>query len=172
MVRITGPQRGELDPAIPSTVTLASVLLVVNLVLSILVTVLSLTHTDTLVRLALARQHSGLSTQSTQQGVKDGLYGRAVVNIAIGVWYFFLITRLRHRRWWAWRRMVWISAAGSLGIIYLLTQPYPAIFRVEQVVQLVVLAAIGACTLHPATRAFVGPRPPRGSRRRRHRQPV
>ncbi len=163
------PRRAELrsDPMIPATVTLASVLLVVNLALSILVTVLSLTHSDALVRLALARQHGGLSAHATRQVVRDGLYERAVVNLAIGVWYFFLVTRLRRRRWWAWRRMVWISAVGSLGIVYLLTQPYTAVFKVEQVVQLVVLVSIGACTLHPATRTFVGPRPPKESRRRR-----
>ncbi len=32
--------------------------------------------------------------------------------------------------------MVWLSGAGSLGIVYLLTQPYTAIFKVEQVIQL------------------------------------
>ncbi len=141
----------------------ASVLLVVNLALSILVTVLSLTHIDSLIRVTLAHQHSAASPGSARQTVRNSLYVRAAVNVAVGVFYVFLITRLRRRKWWAWRRMVWISFAGSLGIIYLLTRPHTPVFKVEQVVQLLVLASIGACVLHPATRAFLGPRSAGGS---------
>lgn len=143
--------------AVPATVTIASALLIVNLALSIAVTVLSLTHVDALFRLAL-QNHGSSSSSITRQTVKDGLYIRGVINVGIGVFYFFLVSRLRQRRWWAWRRTVWISFAGSLGVIYLLTQPYTPIFKVEQVLQLVVLLSIGVCTLHPNTRAFVGPR--------------
>ncbi len=152
---------------IPRTVTLASALLLVNLGLSVLVTILSLIEVDTLVRLALARQHANGGARLTPAAVRAGLYVRAAVNVAIGVWYFFLISRLRRGRRWAWRRMVWISAAGSLGVVYLLTQPYTTIFKVEQVVQLAILIAIGACTLHPTTRAFIGPRQQRSRRRGR-----
>jgi hypothetical protein len=155
---------------IPPTVTVASVLLVVNLVLSILVTILSLTHIDSLVRLALQHQQSTNSATLTRDSVRVGLYVRAAVNVAIGVFYFFLISRLRRRRWWAWRRMVWISMVGSLGVIYLLTQPYTTIFKVEQALQLIVLVSIGVAMLHPETRAFIGPRPP--GRRRRGRARV
>ena len=142
---------------IPVTVTVASVLLGVNLVLSVLVTVLSLTHVDDLLRLAVANHRAG-TAPVTRQTVQDGLYVRGGVNVAIGVFYFFLITRLRRGSWWAWRRMIFVSIAGALGIVYLLTQPYTAIFKVEQALQLVVLVGIGVCVLHPQTRAFIGPR--------------
>ncbi len=48
-----------------------------------------------------------------------------------------------------------------MNVLFLLTQPYTPVFKVEQVVQLLVLISIGACTLHPLTRAYVGPRTPR-----------
>ena len=48
---------------------------------------------------------------------------------------------------------VWLSIAGCVGMIFLLTQHYPPIFKVEQVIQLLVLAGIAVCVLHPDTRA-------------------
>jgi len=122
--------------------------------------VLSLTHIGQLVRLGLAhRSHSNVSADSARSAIRSTPYIRAAVNVLVGVFYIFLIIRLRQGRWWAWRRMVWLSGAGSLGIVFLLTQPYTGIFKVEQVIQLLVLLSIGACTLHPLTRAYVGPRP-------------
>ena len=44
---------------------------------------------------------------------------------------------------------MWLSLAGCAGMIFLLTRHYPVIFKVEQVLQLLVLAAIAVCVLHP-----------------------
>ncbi|MGI8903546.1 MAG: hypothetical protein ACR2IP_07795 [Solirubrobacteraceae bacterium] len=152
---------------LPWTVKGASALLILNLLLSVLVTILSLTHIGQLVRLAFAhRTNTNVSPDTARAGFRTGLYIRAAANVLVGVFYIFLIVRLRQGRWWAWRRMVWLSGAGSLGIVYLLTQPYTAIFKVEQVIQLLVLISIGACTMHPLTRTYIGPRPARRWSRR------
>lgn len=70
-----------------------------------------------------------------------------------------LMVNLAHRgKRWAWRRLMWLSLAGCAGMIFLLTRHYPVIFKVEQVLQLLVLAAIAVCVLHPETRAHYAKR--------------
>lgn len=137
----------------PRQVRLAATLLVVNLVLSILVTVLSVIERNQIIAVTLRAGHSGMTAAAARQAITVTLWTRAALNVVVGVLYVFLISRLYRGRRWAWRRLVWLSVAGSVGMIYLLSRPYPAVFKVEQVIQLVVLASIAACVLHPRTRA-------------------
>lgn len=151
------PARVQPEPrpagAPPNLVRVAAVLLVVNLALSFLVTILSFAYRDEIVDLTLAHtQHDQAVTDAARHAIETGLWIRAGVNVLIGVLYVFLISRLYRGRRWAWRRLVWLSTLGCLGIVYLLFQPYPAVLKAEQVVQLLVLAAIAVCVLHPDTR--------------------
>lgn len=142
----------------PRLVHFATVLLMVNLGLSILVTILSFVYQDDIIRLTLEHTHRADVTAAVTQAIKTSLWVRAGVNVLVGALYLFLASRLRRGKRWAWRRMVWLSIAGGIGMIYLLTQHYPVIFKVEQVLQLLVLAGIGYCVLHPETRAHFAKR--------------
>lgn len=135
----------------PRQITVASVLLLVNLALSVCVTVLYIVDRHAIIRMTLDHS-SKLSGADARRTVTTQIWVRGVVAIAVGVLYLFLISRLRMGKRWAWRRLVWLSIIGAIGILFLLTQPYPAIFKVEQVLQLLVLAAIAVCVLHPDTR--------------------
>ncbi|WP_433081174.1 hypothetical protein ACQP1P_45300 [Dactylosporangium sp. CA-052675] len=60
----------------------------------------------------------------------------------------------------AYRRLLWVSIAGSLGIAALALlpdSPFPLWFRIEQGAQGLVLLALAATLLHPATRAGLQP---------------
>jgi hypothetical protein len=142
----------------PRLVHIATVLLLVNLGLSVLVTILSFVYQDEIIRLTLAQTHRADVTEAVEHTIKVSLWVRAGVNVLIGMLYLFLISRLRRGKRWAWRRMVWLSIAGCVGMIFLLTQHYPPIFKVEQVLQFCVLAGIAVCVLHPETRAHFAKR--------------
>jgi hypothetical protein len=145
-----GDQRG----APPPQVRTAATLLIANLVLSVLVTVLSIIEKNQIVEVTLrSAGHSGMTEAAARLAITVSIWSRAAANVVVGVLYVFLISRLYRGRRWAWRRLVWLSIAGSVGMIYLLTTPYPAIFKVEQVIQLAVLISIAVCVLHPRTRA-------------------
>lgn len=142
----------------PRLVDVAAVLLIVNLVLSVLVTVLSFVFEDDIIRVTLEHSNRQVVTEQARQAVVTGLWIRAGSNVLVGVLYLFFISRLYRGKRWAWRRLVWLSIAGAAGMIFLLTQPYPAIFKVEQVIQLLVLATIASCVLHRDTRAHYAKR--------------
>jgi hypothetical protein len=142
----------------PRLVPVAAVLLMVNLALSVLVTVLSFVYRDDIVRMTLEQSHSQAASDVARQAVITSLWVRAGVNVLVGLLYLFFISRLYRGKRWAWRRLVWLSLAGCAGMIFLLTQHYPVIFKVEQVLQLLVLAAIAVCVLHPETRAHYAKR--------------
>jgi hypothetical protein len=152
------PERVEPVGPPPRLVHIAVVLLIVNLALSVLVTVLSFVFEDDMIRVALEHSHRQVVTDTARQAVLTGLWVRAGSNVLVGVLYLFFISRLYRGKRWAWRRLVFLSIAGCLGMIFLLTQPYPAIFKVEQVLQLLVLAAIAVCVLHRDTRAHYAKR--------------
>jgi hypothetical protein len=153
------PPRADVVGPPPRLVRIAAVLLLVNLALSVLVTVLSFVLKDDIIRLTLEQTHRQDATDTARQAVITSLWVRAGGNLLVGVLYVFFISRLYRGKRWAWRRLVFLSIAGCVGMIFLLTQHYPPIFKVEQVVQLLVLATIAVCVLHPDTRAHYAKRP-------------
>lgn len=154
----TPPEQRSAPPrAPPQQIKIASILLVVNLVLSLVVTILYVVDRHAILRLTL-EQHPKLDPADARRTVNAQIWSRGAVNIVVALLYLFIISRLYRGKRWAWRRLVWLSVVGGLGLIFLLTQPYPAIFKVEQVVQLLVLAGIAACVLHPTTRAHYAKR--------------
>jgi hypothetical protein len=142
----------------PRLVNVAAALLIVNLALSVLVTVLSFVYKDEIIRLTLEHSNRKVVTDTARQAVLTSLWFRAGGNLLVGVLYLFFISRLYQGKRWAWRRLVWLSIAGCAGMIFLLTQDYPVIFKIEQVLQLLVLAAIAVCVLHRDTRAHYAKR--------------
>ena len=161
MPPVQGPPAESAQPP-PRLVPVAAVLLMVNLGLSILVTILSFVYLDDIIRITLEQAPgSGGSDTATRRAVESTLWVRVGVNVLIGLLYLFFISRLYRGKRWAWRRLVWLSIAGCVGMVFLLTQHYPVVFKVEQVLQLLVLAAIADCVLHPDTRRHYAKRPAR-----------
>jgi hypothetical protein len=134
----------------PRLVTVAAILLMVNLALSVLVTILSFVYQNDIIALTAGRN---VPETAARQAIVTSLWVRAGANVLVGLLYLFFISRLYRGKRWAWRRLVWLSVAGCVGMVFLLTQHYPVIFKVEQVLQLLVLATIAVCVLHPETRA-------------------
>lgn len=144
----------------PRQVKYAAILLMVNLGLSIVVTIMSFIYREDIIQLSVTQAHGSAAEATARHAIVVSLWVRAGTNILVGVLYLFFISRLYRGKRWAWRRLVWLSIAGAIGMIFLLTQHYPPIFKVEQVIQLLVLAAIAVCVLHPDTRAHYA-KPPR-----------
>src|SRR5690349_1184162 len=100
------PERVEPIGPPPRLVHIAVILLIVNLALSVLVTVLSFVFKDDIIRLTLERSHNQVASDAARQAVVTGLWVRAGTNVLVGVLYLFFISRLYRGKRWAWRRLV------------------------------------------------------------------
>jgi hypothetical protein len=162
----TGPALQE--PPRPDQLRLIAGLLVLNLTLSILVTVVSLFARHSIVEYQL--DHRGITDpalrQALQASYKAAIIVRAVGNVIASVVYLFLVRALFRGRRWAYRRVIWLGAGGSLALLLAQTTPYPPLLRVEQLTQAVVLAVLVYVVTRPAVRAhFASGLPGRDVRR-------
>jgi hypothetical protein len=156
----------EVRPDPPAALHPVIRLLLVNLVLSIGLTivVLLLRHSviNYQVEHAHLRSHSAASAAEQRrilrQSATIGVYSRIAGNVVIAVVYYFLVRSLLRGKRRAYRRVLWLSIAGiaSLGLLW--TQPYPNWMRLEQVGQGFVLAAILYQVTRPEVRAFFAKR--------------
>lgn len=131
-------------------------LLLVNLALSIGLTVLILLLRDSVVAYQLAhlRVPPGANLDDARIALRSQVWSRTVGVLVVSVVYASLIRRLAEGRRGAWRRVVLISVAGLLGIVYLIGWGnYPEWMRAEQVAQGLVLAALLYSVTRPAVRA-------------------
>src|SRR5690348_3924338 len=103
-----GLMAGEFGAQVPKQVRVAAILLLVNLALSILVTILSFVYRDEIIRLTLEQSHNQAPTDAARQAVVTGLWIRAGANVLVGLLYLFFISRLYRGKRWAWRRLVWL----------------------------------------------------------------
>jgi hypothetical protein len=144
------------------------VLLAVNLTLSILLTVLTLALRHSLVEYQLDHRHVTDPAQraAVRQSYTAGIVGRAVGNIVVSVVYAFLVRALLRGRRWAYRRVIWLGAAGIVGLVLIQLTPYPVWMRIEQLVQAVVLALLVWFVTRPAVRAHFAPGLPGRDKRR------
>jgi hypothetical protein len=131
------------------------VLLAANLTLSIAVTIATILLRHSIVNYQLDHRHI---TDPTQREVLRnsyvyGIVSRAIINVVISVVYVFLVRALLRGRRWAYRRVIFISAAGIVGLAILQLTPYPTWMRVEQVLQAIVLATLLWFVLRPAVRS-------------------
>jgi putative effector of murein hydrolase len=87
--------------------------------------------------------------------LETAVWTRVLGVLIVSVVYVFLIRRLRARSRSAYRRVTFISAAGLVAILLVLTQShYPPWMRVEQVLQALVLAGLLWSTQQPDVKRF------------------
>lgn len=144
------------------------VLLIVNLVLSVALTIVTVLARHTIVNFQLDHRH--ITNPATRETLRKsyiyGIVGRVVGNIVVSVVYVFLVRALLRGRRWAYRRVILLGIVGIVALVALQTTPYPTWMRVEQLVQALVLAALVFCVLRPEVRGhFAKELPGRGTRR-------
>ena len=148
------------------------VLLVLNLAVSIILTVATLLARHSIVDYQLDHRH--ITDPAQRQTLRDsytaGIVTRAVVNVVVSVVYVFLVRALFRGRRWAYRRVVLIAGIGIVGLASLQFSPYPTWMRVEQLVQALILAGLLWSVLRPPVRAHFAPGLPGRNQRRFNRQ--
>lgn len=131
------------------------VLLVVNLALSLILTVVTVLAKNSIIDYQLDHRH--ITDPNVRETLRNSygytIIGRVVGNIVVSIVYAFLVRALFRGRRWAYRRVIWLSAAGILGLLVIQTTPYPAWMRVEQLLQAAVLAAMLYSVTRPSMRA-------------------
>ncbi|MCT2583778.1 hypothetical protein [Actinophytocola gossypii] len=138
---------------VPTQLRWAGGLLLLNLVLSISVTVVSFLNRDDMVAMMVSASGGSMDDAGAETFAERMLLLRAGGNLLVAVTYGFLMWGAWQGKRWAWRRLLWLAFAGAIAIGYLLTQPYTPVLKVQQGVQIGVLLALGAVLLHPAVRA-------------------
>jgi hypothetical protein len=144
------------------------VLLVINLALSVALTVVTIVARHSLVNYQLDHRHI---TDPQQRATLENSYigsmvGRVIGNIVVSVVYVFLVRALVRGRRWAYRRVIYVSALGIVALILIQLTPYPPWMRAEQLIQAVVLAAMLYVVTRPGVRAhFAAHLPGRNVRR-------
>lgn len=132
------------------------VLLVVNLALSLALTLATVVLRHSIVDYQLDHRHiADPAVRSTlRHGYVYAILARAFGNIVLSIVYAFLVRALFRGRRWAYRRVIWLSAAGIVALALIQTSPYPAWMRVEQIAQALVLAAMLYTVTRPDVRAY------------------
>jgi len=129
------------------------VLLVVNLTLSVILTVVTVLSRHSIVNYQLDHRH--ITDPAVRATLRHSyvytIIGRVVGNIVVSIVYVFLVRALLRGRRWAYRRVIWLAAAGIVGLLLVQATPYPAWMRAEQLVQ----AAVLGCLLYFVTRPGV-----------------
>ena len=138
------------------------ILLMVNLGLSLLLTVVTLIARHSIVTYQLDHRH--ITDPDQRAALRDsysyGIVSRVVGNIVVSVVYVFLVRALLRGRRWAYRRVILLGAFGIVGLLLLQATPYPPWMRVEQLLQALVLAGLLYFVLRPDVKAHFDPRLP------------
>jgi Na+-driven multidrug efflux pump len=156
--------------ATPAALRPVVVLLIVNLSLSIVLTVLVLIFRHSVIEYQLDHRHIvGAERDEVRHGYLVSLWVRVGGNILASVAYVFLVRALLRGQRWAYRRVITLGGVGILGLLLVLTTPYPPWMHVEQVLQALVLAALLYFVTRPEVRQHFAPDLP-GRRTRRFRR--
>jgi hypothetical protein len=131
------------------------VLLVVNLALSVILTVVTVLARHSIVNYQLDHRH--ITDPAVRATLRHSyvytIIGRVIGNIVVSIVYVFLVRALLRGRRWAYRRVIWLAAAGIVGLLLIQATPYPAWMRAEQLVQAAVLGGLLYFVTRPAVRA-------------------
>jgi hypothetical protein len=138
------------------------VLLIVNLALSIVLTLVVAVVRHSLVNFQLDARHvtDPALRDQLRAGYSASIVSRGVGNIVASVVYAFLVRALLRGRRWAYRRVIWLSGVGALALLGLLLTPYPWWMHAEQLVQAVVLLALLFFVTRPEVRTHFAPELP------------
>jgi hypothetical protein len=129
-------------------------LLLVNLGLSILLTVLVFANKNSIIDFQLDHRHITDPTERAQlhSVYANSIWGRVLGNVVASIVYVFLVRALLQGRRWAFRRVILLGIAGVIALGLLWITPYPSWIRVEQVVQSLVLLALVYFVTRPDVR--------------------
>ncbi len=133
------------------------VLLLLNLAVSIILTVATLLTRHSIVNYQLDHRHihDPAQRRTLRDSYTAGIVTRAVANVVVSVVYVFLVRALFRGRRWAYRRVVLIAGIGIVGLLVLQSSPYPTWMRVEQLLQALILAGLLVCVLRPEVRSHL-----------------
>jgi hypothetical protein len=142
-------------PVPPPALRPVVVLLLINLGLSIVLTVAVLILRHSVVNYQLDARHI---TDPEQRSILRDTYSvaiwtRVIGNVVASIVYAFLVRALLRGRRWAYRRVVLLGIIGIVGLIYIQFTPYPVWMRAEQALQAVVLAGLLYFVLRPDVRS-------------------
>ena len=144
------------------------ILLLINLGLSIMLTIATVFARHSIVNYQLDHRHITDASQRAvlRESYTAGIIGRVVGNIVVSVVYVFLVRALVRGRRWAYRRVILLGCLGIVALILVQITPYPAWMRVEQLVQALVLAGLVYFVTRPSVRAHFAPGLPGRTTRR------
>jgi hypothetical protein len=169
----TAPHNPDaVGPPPPRELRLVVILLIVNVILSVVLTVVTIAFRHTIVDYQLDHRHitDPAQRESLRHSYIGTIIGRVIGNIVISIVYVFLVRALLRGRRWAYRRVIWIGGAGIVGLVLLQLSPYPPWMRVEQLTQAAVLAGLVYCVLRPEVKAHFAPHLPGRQVRRFNRR--
>lgn len=162
------PDPEQRGPDAPHEVRVVVVLLLVNLALSLALTIATVLARHSIVDFQLDHRH--ITDPATRSSLRHGyvvtILGRVAGNIVVSVVYVFLVRALLRGRRWAYRRVIWLGAAGIVGLLLIQATPYPSWMRVEQLLQALVLAGLIYSVTRPEVRAHFDPSLPGRNTRR------
>jgi hypothetical protein len=143
-------------PPAPRELRTITALLLINLALSIVLTIVTLAMRDRLVNYQLDHRHITDPAQRAilRDGYVAGIVSRVVGNIVASVVYAFLVRGLFRGRRWAYRRVLYLGVLGTVGLVLLQTSPYPTWMRVEQLAQAFVLLSLVYFVSRPPVREY------------------
>lgn len=163
------PEQPPPDPIIaPRALRAVVTLLILNLSLSIALTIAVLIARHSVIDYQLDHRHITDPSQRDllRRTYADSLWVRLAANVVVSVVYLFLVRALLRGRRWAYRRVIWIGIAGSLALVLVQLSPYPLWMRGEQLLQAVVLLSLVYCVTRPQVRShFAAGLPGRDVRR-------
>jgi hypothetical protein len=139
---------------VPRELRVVVVLLVVNVGLSLILTVVTVLARHSIVNYQLDHRHiTDPNARATlRHSYTYTILGRVFGNIVVSIVYAFLVRALFRGRRWAYRRVIWIAAAGTVALLLVQLSPYPPWMRAEQLAQALVLAALLYVVTRPAVR--------------------
>ena len=132
------------------------VFLLANLALSCLLTVFVVLTRHSLVNYQLDHRHIAdpVVRNSLRTAYQDAIWARVFGNLVASIVYTFLVRALLHGKRWAYRRVLLLSIFGIVGLLTLFATPYPTWIRVEQVLQITVLAGLLYTVTRPSVRQW------------------
>jgi hypothetical protein len=141
---------------------------VINLTLSVLLTIAVLIARHSIVAYQLDHRHITDPEQRDilRRSYSASIWGRIVGNVVLSVVYVFLVRALFRGRRWAYRRVILLGSIGIVGLLLVQLTPYPPWMRAEQLMQALVLAALLWFVLRPEVRAHFAPNLPGRNTRR------
>jgi hypothetical protein len=146
---------GADDRPAPAALRPVIVLLLVNLGLSILLTVAVLVARHSVIEYQLDHRHiaSPAARDAIRASYSAALVGRVIGNVVASIVYAFLLRALLRGRRWAYRRVIMLGGLGIVALGFLLASPYPVWMHAEQVLQALVLAGLLYFVLRPEVRS-------------------